>query len=64
MKQRKYDTSIIDKELRAQKVQAIYDAVTLLGGYLFAYLFVVLMAYAFAWAILMWLSEPSLNGSY
>ncbi len=60
----KYDTSIIDKELRAQKAQAIMDAFTLCGQFLLAYIFIALFSGAIAWAIVMWLSEPSLNGTY
>ncbi len=61
---KQYDTSIIDKELRAERAQAIYDGATLLGGYLFAYIFIATFSCGMAWAIVMWLSEPSLCSGY
>ena len=63
-KQNKYDTSLIDKELKKpsffERYYAFFWALEPLG-YTIAFIAFILIA---VYVVLMWLTEPSLNGTY
>ena len=63
-KNRQYDTSIIDAEIQTVRFHSLYFGCSLLLQYILAFIFVGLFAFFAAYTILMWFTEPSLNGIY
>lgn len=67
----KYDTSLIKAEIRKQRAQQRRDefwrtvqALYPLGCLFAAFLFAALFSIGFAYCVFMWISSPSLYGTY
>ena len=67
MKQKKYDTSIIDNELKRIKRKSFFDFATQFCWTLYPFgcmAILTALALLFAIIIVLWISEPSLTGNY
>lgn len=62
---RKYDTTILDKEIKQMKKQSFFNTLKCLAWGLYPFgcaLFIALFSLFFAYAIVMMMTEPTIKG--